>query len=117
LAEVLVEAGDAGPAILEKIQTLARLRIAPFDQRAAVETAMMEREARAPGSKKAGSDQPWQKVKLDRLIIAIARVAGSDAIYSDDEGLSKFARSLGIDVRNTWDLSVPEGDRDLFTGG
>lgn len=114
LAEVLVQAGDGAPALLEKIQTLARLRVIPFDQRAAVETAFMEREARESGSKKGASGEPWQKVKFDRQIIAIARVAGADAIYSDDEKLSGFAKSVGMDVRSTWDLPVPDTARDLF---
>lgn len=115
LAEVLVEAGDGGPALLEKIQTLARIRIAPYDTRAAVETAFMEREARALGSKKGASDQPWQKVKFDRQIIAISRVARADAIYSDDEKLCSFAKSVGVEVRSTWELPVPDGSRDLFS--
>lgn len=85
LAEIMVEAGDGGPAILEKIQTLARMRVSSFDTRAAIETAIMEREARALGSKKGVSEEPWQKVKFDRQIIAISRVAGADAIYSDDK--------------------------------
>ena len=114
LAEVLVEAGDGGPALLEKIQTLARIRIAPFDTRAAVEAAFMEREARALGSKKGASGQPWQKVKFDRQIIAISRVAGADALYSDDEKLSNFAKSVGVEVRSTWDLPVPESNWGLF---
>lgn len=115
LAEILVEAGDGGPAILEKIQTLARMRVSPFDTRAAIETAMMEREARALGSKKGVSREPWQKVKFDRQIVAISRVAGADAIFSDDEKLSRFAKSVGMDVRSTWGLPVPEGTRDLFS--
>lgn len=115
LAEVLVGAGEAAPELLAKIQTLARLRIVPFDARAAIETAMMENEARASGSKKGVSEAPWQKVKFDRQIIAIARVGSADAIYSDDGNLIKFAKSLGMTVQSTWDLPVPEKTRDLFT--
>lgn len=114
LAEVLVEAGEGGPALLEKVLTLARVRVAPFDARAAVETAAMEREARAFGSKKGASDQPWQKVKFDRQILAIARVGGADAIYTDDEKLSNFAKSVGIDARSTWELPVPDDGHSLL---
>lgn len=116
LAEVLVGAGEAAPELLGKIQTLAKLRIVSFDMRAAIETAMMENEARASGSKKGVSEEPWQKVKFDRQIIAIARVASADAIYSDDGNLIKFARSLGMTVQSTWDLPAPEKDLDLFSG-
>lgn len=64
LAEVLVAAEEAAPDILNKMQTLARLQIVPFDQRAAVELAIMTREAIRLGSKRGSSTQPWQKVKL-----------------------------------------------------
>ena len=115
LAEVLVEAGEGGPEILERLQTYARIRVEPFDQRAAVETAQMTREAIQSGvGKRGGSPQPWQKVKFDRQIIAIARVHRSDAIYSDDGNLATFAQSVGSNVVSTWELAVPDNSGDLF---
>lgn len=115
LAEVLVRAGDGGPAVLEQLQGQARIRVRPFDERSAIEVAVMTKEAIKAGDKRGGSDEPWQKVKFDRQIIAIARVSGASRIYADDRGLSSFARILGMDVVSTWELPIPEGTENLFT--
>lgn len=100
--------------LLERLQSYGHIRIFPFDERAAVETAMMTADALKAGDKRGTSTQPWQKVKFDRQILAVARVAGSDALYSDDTGLCAFARSVGMAIISTWDLPIPENDPDLF---
>ena len=115
LAEVLVQAEDGGPGILEQLNTLARVRIRPFDEKAAIEVAYMTREAIAAGDKRGGSLQPWQKVKFDRQIIAIARTNNATKMYADDRDLCAFAKALGIDVSSTWDLPVPAAEETLFT--
>ena len=116
LAEVLVGAGEAGAEVINQLQPLSRIQIVAFDQRAAVELAAMTREAEALGSKKGTSTEPWQKVKFDRQIIAIAKIAGSDAIFSDDSKLCDFSRSVGLPARSTWELPVPEQEANLFAG-
>lgn len=115
LAEVLVKAEEGAPGVLEQLHGQARVRVRPFDERAAVEVALMTRKALAAGDKRGGSDQLWQKVKFDRQIIAVARVAGATRIYADDDGLVAFARALGMDVVSTWDLPIPDGTDNLFT--
>lgn len=77
---------------------------------AAVELASMTREAIRAGDKKDGSLSPWQKVKIDRQIIAIARVRGATRIYSDDEGVATFAERIGIEVVQTWKMPLPPID-------
>lgn len=114
LAETLVAAEEAGPDLLQRLQSYGHIRIMPFDERAAVETALMTAEALRSGDKKGASTQPWQKVKFDRQILAVARVAGSDLLYSDDTGLCSFARSVGMAVISTWNLSIPDRNGDLF---
>jgi predicted nucleic acid-binding protein len=114
LAEVLVAAEDGAPEILNQMQTLARIQVAPFGQRAAVELAAMTRDALKLGTKKGSSTEPWQKVKFDRQIIAIARVSGSDTIYSDDVKLCEFARSVGVSTQSTWDLPLPDREPNLL---
>lgn len=115
LAEVLVGAEDGGPGLLEAISGMARVKVRPFGERAAIETAMMTREAIAAGDKRAGSEAPWQKVKVDRQVVAVARAEGVTSIYADDRNLVDFARRLGMDVFSTWDLPLPEGVENLFT--
>jgi hypothetical protein len=115
LAETLVRAGEAGPAVLDRINRSARFRLADFDQRAAVELAQMTREAIQSGDKRSGSDSPWQKVKYDRQIIAIARVHNASAIYADDSGIATFASAIGLNVIRTWELPLPASEIDLFS--
>ena len=115
LAEVLVGAAEGGPGLLEAIGGMARVKVRPFGERAAVETAMMTREAVASGDKRGGSQAPWQKVKVDRQVVAVARAENATRIYADDHNLVEFARRLGMDVISTWDLPAPEGVENLFT--
>jgi hypothetical protein len=115
LAEVLLRVGDGAPALLEALGGMARVRIRPFGELAAIETAVMTREAIEAGDKRGGSDAAWQKVKVDRQIIAVARAEGASKIYADDRGLISFAKRLGMEVFSTWDLPLPEAESNLFT--
>jgi hypothetical protein len=56
------------------------VKIRPFGERAAVETAAMTREALVAGDKRDGSEAPWQKVKVDRHVIAVAHVEAATQI-------------------------------------
>ncbi len=116
LAEVLVSVGDAAPTIIQILNSSARFRIADFDQRAAIELAAMTREAMRLSDKKAGSSEPWQKIKLDRQIIAIARTNQVERIYSDDHGIKYFAELIGMQVVQTWEMPLPpeESQGTLF---
>ena len=116
LAEALVYAGDGAPAILNALKGRARVKVRPFGERAAVETAAMTREAIEAGDKRSGSDAPWQKVKVDRQIVAVARVEGAQRVYSDDKALVRFAKLVGMPTVSTWELErPPKSDPDLFT--
>src|SRR5262245_61917353 len=85
-SEALVKAGAAASQrIVEELQNYAVFSIEPFDTLAALEVAAMSREALAGGNKKANLKAPWQKVKYDRQIVAIAKVHGATEIYSDDD--------------------------------
>jgi predicted nucleic acid-binding protein len=110
LAEVLIGLSDGGPAVLDRIMRSGRFKIAEFDIRAAVEVAAMTRDAIRAGDKKDGSPSPWQKIKIDRQIIAIARVQGVRIIYSDDGGIADFAKKVDISVVQTWMMPLPPED-------
>ena len=112
LSELLVRAGTAGPGYLEILNKSAVFRIADFDQRAAVEAAAAIREAIGAGDKRSGSTSPWAKIKFDRQIIAIAKVAGASTIYSDDDDIARLSRSAGIAVVRIQDLPLsPESSQ------
>lgn len=71
--------------------------VADFDRGAAQELAKMKREALAGlGGKRAGSEQPNQKTKVDRQIAAIGLAHGAKMIVSRDEGVRTQAIRLGL---------------------
>lgn len=114
LAEILVKAGQGAGEVKQQLGALARVRVVPFDELAAVELAAMTIEIAAGGDKRGGDAQPWQKVKFDRQIIAIARVAQASLLYADDANLVATARRMGMTAISTWELPVPDVDNDLF---
>lgn len=101
---------DAAPAYLEELNRSARFRIATFDTRAAVELAALTREALDAGDKRDGSTAPWQKIKIDRQIIAIARTEGAAKIYSDDDDIQRLGQRSGIEVIGIAQLPLPPED-------
>lgn len=110
LSEVLVHADAAGPGYLAILNRHACFRIAPFDQRAAVELAAMTREALGAGDVRAGTQATKAKLKFDRQIIAIARVEGHTTVYSDDEDIAKLATPLELSVIPMYQLPLPPED-------
>jgi hypothetical protein len=68
----------------------------------------MTKHAIDNGDKKAGSKESWIKVKYDRQIAAIAKVNGTTTIYTDDGGLSKFARANGLRAIGLGELNIPD---------
>ena len=59
------------------------------------------------GNKRSGAVGPWQKVKVDRQIVAVAKVHGVDELYTDDDGVRRLAESDGIRVKGVADLPPP----------
>ena len=107
LSELLVHAGSAGPEWVRQISRSAAFKLAPFDTLAAIEVAEMTRVAIAAGDKRSGASATWVKVKYDRQIVAIAKVAHADTIYTDDEGLRGFAEAQGLSVVKLAELPLP----------
>lgn len=107
LSELLVGAALAGPDYLRIIESRSVFVVAPFDKRCAVELAEMSRSARDAGEKSGGSQEPWQKVKLDRQIVAIAKVNREQRIYSTDVGVLTFARRAGLQAFSLADIQLP----------
>ncbi len=114
LSEVLVRAGPAASQqIIEQLNKHAVFRIEPFDTRAAIEVAAMTRNAIDSGNKKGNTAATWTKIKYDRQIVAIAKVCGATAIYSDDRDIRNIAKLVNIKVIGLADLPVPEEARQL----
>jgi hypothetical protein len=50
-------------------------------------------------------------VKVDRQIVGIAKAAGADALYSDDEALRREARSFGVLAFSVSEIPLPAAAR------
>lgn len=109
LAEILVLAGEAGPEWLNIIGKSRHFVVADFDVRAAIDHAarMIDQPRPIAGRK--------QKAKFDYQIIAIARVAGAEAIYSFDSDIAQDA-GPGLKVHGGFDMPLPpeKAQSDLF---
>ncbi len=110
LSEFLVLAADDTAAYLAELTNSAVFAIEPFDLKAAIEAAESQRRALDTGDKKSGAAGTWQKVKVDRQIVAIARVHGVDELYSDDDDVRRLAESDSVPVKGIADLSLPPVD-------
>lgn len=84
------------------------MQIAPFDAKAAIELGIENAKARRAGDKKSGSSADWQKVKFDRQIAAIAKTAGAEIFYTDDNNQTHFSKLIGLRVVHTWELPLPK---------
>jgi hypothetical protein len=74
------------------------------------EDAHRSRDAIARGKKRGDSAATYVKLKYDRQIIAIARVAGATTIYSDDGDIRALAKETKIKVIGIADLPLPPED-------
>jgi hypothetical protein len=84
-----------------------------FDERAAVELAMRLRDARRAGDQREGLPITKSAMKFDRQIVAIALVSGATVLYSDDDGVAKFAAGCGLAVKRVADPPVPASQQPL----
>jgi len=119
LAEVLVRSTpEARAEYVERFRRSAAFRIEPFDERAAIEVAAMERKAHDAGDKKGGSEQTWAKVKYDRQIVGTAKVMGAPVIYTDDGNLAKCAFANGLRTIGLGSVEIPSASAQmpLFPG-
>ena len=76
----------------------------------------MDLLARKKGNKRhpLPATSPWQKVKIDRQIVAISKVHQVKTIYSDDSDVRKIAEDVGIKTVSTWELSLPKSKTPLL---
>jgi hypothetical protein len=107
LSEVLVEAGSAGFAYVQILNKQFVFDVRPFDEIAAIQLAEMTKRAIALGDKREGSKEPYQKIKLDRQIVSICKVAGVSTLYASDNSLANFARKAGLSVIGVHELPLP----------
>jgi len=113
LSEVLVHAGEAMQPYLDTMNEQSAFRIAPFDQKAAIEAALATSDAIRRGGHRidaANPDASRTKIKFDRQIVAIAKAEDAHAVYSDDADVHGYAKHAGLDAYRTADLDLPPED-------
>jgi predicted nucleic acid-binding protein len=120
--EVLAVAGPATSALSRVVQARSSVQVIPFDEIAAIESGFIHQKILAlSGSKKGLSNEPWQRIKIDRQILAIAAARRASAIFTDDDGLRADAALIGIQTIGICDVPVypsqllllPEDESDL----
>lgn len=107
LAEFFVRVNEATADWLTSLQKKPSVIVAPFDLRAAVECGLLDAAAHAKGDKRGGRSDPYQRIKVDRQIVAIAKTNGAELLVTDDKGLGITARAAGIQVKQLSTLPLP----------
>lgn len=110
LSEALVSVSpEVGQKFIERMSRTSSVLLAPFDVIEGLEAAAMAAEAIGLGNKRGGATGDWQKVKVDRQIVAIAKVHNVSTIYSNDDDIRVLATREGITVTGVEELPLPVG--------
>lgn len=104
LAEALVHAGGAGQDWLAVLHGFRAIRVAPFDERAAIECAVLAYN-RSQGTR----TTTRAKAKFDEQIVAIALAEQAEMILSDDGDIRTLAPSRLV-VKGIAELELPPED-------
>jgi hypothetical protein len=111
-AELLTAIGPTAQQYFDIIGRSRLFEIASFDSRCAIELACLNRDVFSAHDPK-HAHEAYQKIKIDRQIIAVFKVAGVEKVYTDDGGMARRARLCGLDPVATWQLELPTEDRQM----
>ena len=111
-AEILTVIGVDAQRYYDIVAKSRLFAIESFDQKCAIELAILNRTIFGKEDQK-NSAEPYQKIKIDRQIVAILKVNGAVAIYTDDKSLANRARMCGLLPVATHELPEPEQHRQL----
>lgn len=104
LAEVMVGTSDR-IAVLNRLKLYSNIEIVPFCENSAIELAIISDEEYKNGRKTGTLNEPYQKTKIDRQIVATAKVYGATHFYSTDRQQIQFANTVSnLTVRTISDL-------------
>jgi len=116
LGEILAHAGDAMEQYLEILKSSRHVRIVPFDERAAIESAILFGPGMQRRKKRGGATGDWQKVKVDQQTVAIARVYSARTIYSNDRDVVALCKGTGVSVERIEDVPIPRDAMQVDMG-
>lgn len=113
IAEFLVGADLAGIEFLNTLDRKAHIHMADFNRAAAFELAQIDRAAIGSRDKKDESEEPWQKIKTDRQIVAIGKAQGAQLAISNDKNVRNNALRVNIQAMTIQELTLPESARQM----
>jgi predicted nucleic acid-binding protein len=108
LSEMMVRSGVvAGQSYISIMRKSKSFKIVAFDEKSAVEVAIMAGHTVKGEKGKAAKAETYAKLKYDRQIVAIAHTEGATTFYTDDKGQTKLAKGLGMKVVGLADCPIP----------
>lgn len=114
LTELLTLVADPFPTI-QSIHQSTNFDIAPFDEKAAIETALTLHRARQAGDFRSGSEKSREAVKFDHQIVGIAKSRCAATLYSSDKHIRALAVHADLPVVPVWELAPPSSTQgELF---
>ncbi|GHA65975.1 hypothetical protein GCM10009007_03020 [Formosimonas limnophila] len=113
ISEYLVGADQASTRFISGLSRQNNIILAPFDLPSAYECALIDAAAIQRGDKRDGQSHAWQKIKIDRQIVAIAKTYGATAIISSDKGVVACAARVGIESIEVSLLPISEKDKQM----
>lgn len=80
LTELLMAGKFTVQVYIEKLKMFGAFQIRAYDERAAIELAAQYLATKKTNKERA-KQAPWNKIKFDRQIVAIAKTQGASAVY------------------------------------
>lgn len=109
-AELLTAIGPDAQQYLNVVGRSRVFEVGVFDARCAAELALLNRDTFRLHDAKSKAEA-YQKIKVDRQIVAICKVYGVTDLYTDDTGLANRARLCGINPIGIGDCAIPDSAR------
>jgi predicted nucleic acid-binding protein len=111
-AEILSVVGPANPDYLRIINRAQIFEVKPFDEVAAIELAFLNRDVFGKQDR-VNKVENRQKVKVDRQILAVCKVADCGTIYTDDANLRNRAEMCGMKAVGIADIPIPDSAKQI----
>lgn len=111
-AEILSAVGPTNADYLRIINRARIFEVKSFDEVAAMELAFLNRDVFAQQDR-VNKVENRQKVKVDRQILAVCKVANCETLYTDDANLRNRAEMCGIKALGIADLPVPDSAKQI----
>lgn len=111
-AEILTLVGPTSAEYLRIINRSRLFEVRAFDELAAIELAFLNRDVFAKQDAQ-NRLESWQKIKIDRQILAICRVAQCTLLHTDDKGMIASAAKCGLPTKRIADLPIPDTAKQI----